>query len=275
MRSEYVLYLSTCIAIGCSGSDSAAISKGVLEPSSGGAAPMLGSGGAGAGIVSTGGATGTSLPPTMAGGASSAGSPAIPPASGGAAPQMAGGAGGSAPPATSAAAGGSSNAPPPVTTTGAAGYPYDTSVRFDWPETSPMAGHCDPGTYAGNFSCDLSNGLGLFTISGPVTFTLAPSMSGEFLTITGGMLKMDTQLGGGDFPAMASLSGQLDCDKNELDAKLDNGVGVSVVPFTGTMTGQLDRLTGTITGTWKLAEGTDPTAPSLLSCTGTWSTSKQ
>jgi hypothetical protein len=156
---------------------------------------------------------------------------------------------------------------------GAAGYPYDTSVKFDWPETTPMAGHCEPGSYSGTFSCDLSNGLGLFTIMGPVSFTLAASNSGEFLTISGGMLNFDTQVGLGNFPAMASLSGQLDCDKNELSAKVE--MGSSALPFFGQMDGHLDRLTDTLTGTWKLSSGTDPTMPGLIGCTGTWSVTKQ
>src|SRR5262245_4437411 len=57
----------------------------------------------------------------------------------------------------------------PVMPSGAGGYPYDPSVTFDWPVTMPMAGNCQPGTYSGQFSCDVDQGFfGKVTYSGPV-----------------------------------------------------------------------------------------------------------
>jgi len=219
---------------------------------------VLGTGGTGVDSSSMGGAGAT---------------PALTGATGGL-PQTASGAGGMGPSGSGGASAGSGGSPPAVMTSAPAGYPYDTNVHFDWPSTTPMAGHCQPGSYSGNFTCDLSGGTGLFTIMGPVQFTLSPSSSGEFLTISGGTLDFDTQVGLGNFPATAGLSGQLDCEMNELHAKVENGVGSSV-PFYGQMDGRLDRLTETLTGTWTLASGTDPTVPSLISCTGTWSATRQ
>jgi hypothetical protein len=98
-------------------------------------------------------------------------------------------------------------------------------------------------------------------------------MNGEFLSISGGSLDFNPMFAGITFHSMATLSGQLDCATNELDIKVDNGM--SVVPFYGTMKGQLDRLTGTIAGNWTLTVGTDPSTPGFISCTGPWSAVKQ
>jgi hypothetical protein len=163
-----------------------------------------------------------------------------------------------------------------------AGYPYDTSIHFDWPQTTPMAGQCRPGTYSGTFQCSLGNALAP-SFSGPVTFTLSESPSGEFLEISNGTLQL---MANGAITSMSDLTGRLDCNTNEFHANVENGMTniLFFSKFVGRLDGRLDRLTETLTGTWTLAadlgnfpNGTVPdsgTTP-LFGCTGTWSVTRQ
>lgn len=252
MKSERFLCLVAWIPLAC-GADSA--SPAFFAEESGGSATILASGGA-----------------AGEGGAPASGGLEVAP---GGAPSSAGGSGGVDSAGGTPSTGGAAPVSPPIMTGEPEGYPYDTTVEFDWPATLPMDGKCRPGTYSGEFECDMSGGLGWFIISGPVVFTLAPSASGEFLEITGGKLQFDVENLGGSFPAEAGISGELDCATNALTASVENGVGVSIVPFFGTMEGDLDRLTETLTGTWSLRDGTDPNVPPFYSCTGTWSTARE
>jgi hypothetical protein len=165
-----------------------------------------------------------------------------------------------------------------------AGYPYDTSIHFDWPATAPMAGQCRPGTYSGTFQCSVGMAMGLApTFSGPVTFTLTESPSGEFLEISNGTLQATAN---GGITAKSDLSGRLDCNTNQFHANVENGT-TSILffgMFVGRLDGRLDRLTETLTGTWTLAADLgnfpngivpDSGAPPLFGCTGTWSVTRQ
>jgi hypothetical protein len=171
-------------------------------------------------------------------------------------------------------------------TSGAAGYPYDPSVSFDWPSTTPMTGKCQPGTYSGQFSCDVDEGfLGKVTYSGPVSFTLTASAAGEFLEITNGMLKGT----GNGIPFMGDLVGKLDCATNAFTATTSNGTATILIfatPVGGALDGHLDRLTQTLSGTWTLgpdlgaagtggAAGAGGAATMTFGCTGTWSVVRQ
>lgn len=171
-------------------------------------------------------------------------------------------------------------APPPVPVRDAgaplpmsapAETPYDPSVKFDWPESAPSTGACLPGTYTGQFTCVLNPG-GIFppgTVTGPVTFELAQSSSGEFLEIKNGTLTGQTT--GVTFTS--PLGGQLDCSTNGFHADATNGT-FGVPPFSGTfagtLDGKLDRPTQTLTGTWSLTA-----TGSNLPCVGPWSAVRQ
>lgn len=149
-----------------------------------------------------------------------------------------------------------------------------------------MAGKCQPGTYSGQFSCDVDEGfLGKVTYSGPVSFTLTASPTGEFLEITNGML----QGNGNGIPFSGDLVGKLDCSTNEFSARTANGMATILffpTPIGGTLDGRLDRLTQTLAGTWTLgpdtgmtgsggAAGAGGAATMAFGCTGTWSVVRQ
>lgn len=149
--------------------------------------------------------------------------------------------------------------------------PYDPNVKFDWPESVPSTGACLPGTYTGQFTCVLNPG-GIFppgTVTGPVTFQLQQSSSGEFLEIKDGTLTGQTT--GVTFTS--PLGGKLDCSKNTFHADATNGT-FGVPPFSGTfagtLDGKLDRPTQTLTGTWSLTA-----TGSNLPCIGPWSAVRQ
>jgi hypothetical protein len=178
----------------------------------------------------------------------------------------------------------------PVMPSSAGGYPYDPSVTFDWPATMPMAGKCQAGTYSGQFSCDVDEGFfGKVTYTGPVSFTLTASPTGEFLEITNGML----QGTGNGIPFMGDLVGKLDCNTNAFTARTSNGTATILffpTPIGGNLDGHLDRLTQTLAGTWTLgpdygaggsagAAGASGAAGAgaamAFGCTGTWSVVRQ
>ena len=119
-------------------------------------------------------------------------------------------------------------------------------------------------------SCALGPGLfGLppFTVSGPVSFTLAQSENGEFMKITDGILEGNAM----GYVFTAALAGQLDCDTNEFAADALNGT-YGTPPFNGTFAGdlsaQLDRTSQTLNGSWSLSpNGFQP-------CVGPWSATR-
>jgi hypothetical protein len=148
---------------------------------------------------------------------------------------------------------------------------YDPNVRFDWPESAPSTGTCLPGTYAGQFTCELNAG-GIFppgVVTGPVTFRLEQSSNGEFLEIQDGTLTGQTT--GVTFTS--PLGGKLDCSTNTFHADATNGT-FGVPPFSGTfggtLDGKLDRPTQTLTGTWSLTA-----TGSNVPCIGPWSAVRQ
>jgi len=155
------------------------------------------------------------------------------------------------------------------------GNPYDPTISFTWPESNPPAGSCDPGSYTGTFTCDIAfiPGFPPGQVTGPVTFTLSPSASGEFLEIKNGRLDATAN---GSINFGCDLVGQLDCATRTFHADAQNGTW-GTPPFGGTffgsMDGTLDGLTSTLTGTWSLTAGT-MAAPTAQPCTGPWSAVK-
>jgi hypothetical protein len=148
----------------------------------------------------------------------------------------------------------------------------DPNVHFTWPEAT-LDGPCLAGTYEGTFSCALGPGLfGLppFTVSGPVSFTLAESENGEFLEITDGALNGEAM----GYVFSATLAGQLDCVTNEFAADALNGTyGATGFPpggtFAGDMAAQLDRTSQTLNGQWSLSPN------GFTPCVGPWSATRQ
>lgn len=154
----------------------------------------------------------------------------------------------------------------------------DPNASFDWPETRPGGAACEPGTYTGTFHCDYGtdDAQGVHTtlvpVDGPLSFTLARSMDGEFLEIANGELNA---VANGFFGFHAVIEGTLDCSTLQLDGMIVDGVwalgdptmgGVPGGDFTSPLTGTLDEQTQVLAGDWNLtiAFGT---------CPGAWSVS--
>lgn len=237
VRAAWILAAVVLAGCGATGSGTAA-------PGGGGAPVTYGS----AGGSGPGGSGGAALPTGTAGA--------------GGAPDQAGGAtGGSGPVSVSNVD---------------ASVPYDPSVQFDWPETMAQAGSCEPGTYTGQFTCELSfiPGLPPTQVTGPVTFTLQPSANGEFLEIKNGRLDATAN---GTIAFGCDLVGKLDCATRTFTASAQNGT-YGTAPFGGTffgdMSGVLDGVTHTLSGQWALTAGT-MAMPQAAPCKGPWSAVKQ
>jgi len=205
------------------------------------------------------------LPPATGGGTGTGGSPGT-----GGTGMASGGTDSTVSSGGSSATGG---APASIGGTGGA-IPRDPKA-FDWPETTPPVGTCEPGSYSGTFTCDVSFIPGTPTgrVEGPISFVLKPSADGEFLVIEKG--RMDA-VAVGFVPFGADLDGKLDCATSVFSADAINGVYGPVPPgiFFGVLDGKLDRLASTLTGTWTLTGGTKE-APQLISCSGAWSAVKK
>jgi hypothetical protein len=146
---------------------------------------------------------------------------------------------------------------------------YDPSVTFEWPETAATGDPCLPGTYVGEFTCDyVIIGLIPGRVTGPVSFTLEPSMDGEFLEVRDGQLDGTAAEYNVAFESL--LAGQLDCETNSFSAAAQDGSYTDgfllVGTFLGTLDGRLDRPTQTLTGTWSLT-----TPEAAITCVGPWS----
>ncbi len=145
--------------------------------------------------------------------------------------------------------------------------------RFTWKKTTPATGECAAGVYAGWFSCEVTwVDLPIRSITGPVSFTLEQSPSGEWLLIGDGTLTGQADFG---MEFAASLSGSLDCSTDTFQAQLWNGIyglpGLMLGSFLGTLEALLDRPRQTLTGTWSLYGELHPTVP----CVGPWSAARQ
>ncbi len=138
--------------------------------------------------------------------------------------------------------------------------PADPSIMFEWAETQPGMGSCQPGTYSGTFTCDYV-GPGIdpsapFVATGPVVFTLQPSQNGEFLEIVDGHIDGDADV---VFNFTAKLVGELDCKTNTLTGMATEGAyglgdatALQVGAFEGTLSGSLDRSSVTLSGDWNM-----------------------
>src|SRR5262245_2959068 len=224
MGSERVFYVwsLTSLIVACS-ANSTATSPNNASP--GGSVPAFGGGVATSGSGGVDGvALGTAGSAVAAGGVMSL--PGV-------------GSGGAASPGVGMASGGAA-APKPVMTSAPAAYPYDTGVKFDWPETTPMAGQCRPGTYSGTFTCDVDLGLGMLKFEGPVQVTLAEGGTGEFLVIQNGTLRADDTTQGAT--GSGTLTGTLDCATNTFHATIRDGIYMVTIvggSFLGTLDGRL------------------------------------
>jgi hypothetical protein len=137
--------------------------------------------------------------------------------------------------------------------------PPDPKKTFDWEQTQPGKGDCQPGTYSGTFMCDaVVPGIvdpGSATLYGPIAFTLTKSQSGEFLEITNGRLEAVAVV----WDIQAGITGKLDCGTNKLDAMTVDGVygfgdanAATEGTVEGMMSGTLDRASSTLSGMWNI-----------------------
>jgi len=147
------------------------------------------------------------------------------------------------------------------------------SIMFEWTQTRPGQGECQPGRYVGVFSCEygaMPDVPGVL-VTGPVEFVLERSQNGEFLEIADGQLDGVAQL---LFGFRSRLEGRLDCATNLLEARAVDGVwgfgDPSLLPagtFEGTLMGLYDRTRVALDGTWSLS------AMDMVACEGPWNAS--
>jgi hypothetical protein len=239
-RTCAALTASVCIVLGCASEGAPGAANGRNGAPSSGTTGSSGSTepGAGAGSGGENAATGS-------GAAGHAGSAAGSPA------QPAAGAGGDD--------GFATQVPPP-----------DPNLTFDWQQTRPGAGECQPGRYSGTFSCMYVQAAGFdpIEVTGPVDLVLERAQSGEFLEIADGRLEGFAQL---VFGFTAQLAGRLDCTTNVLQAEAVDGVygfgDPNLLPFgmfAGALTGTLDRTVVALDGDWDL------TVVGGGACVGPW-----
>ncbi len=153
-----------------------------------------------------------------------------------------------------------------------------------------QATDCQPGTYTGTFTTQVTNDAGILSIfsiawSGMLTIVLqgqTTSTGGEIptstLTIAPGAMLDGTDEYGGHFSG--ALSGQLDCATRTLSGTLSNAA--YSLPGTPADSGTLS-LNGTLSGTYDDSTGT-PALDGMLTigsmqidstANGTWTASKQ
>jgi hypothetical protein len=140
--------------------------------------------------------------------------------------------------------------------------PPDPNVSFAWDASATDSRGCQPGTYAGTFSCpvvlaELFEADSAPVAEGPVTLTLTKSQNGEFLEISGGSLQLSDP--GGLVDLQADIVGKLDCRTNALEGRTVDGVygpgEASLLPagtIEGELSGTLDRARATLSGNWKM-----------------------
>ncbi|HVU04284.1 MAG TPA: hypothetical protein VHE30_21145 [Polyangiaceae bacterium] len=141
------------------------------------------------------------------------------------------------------------------------GYPYDTTVQFDWPEAKATAGSCKPGHYSGTFTgLYVADIVAFFPvpIAGNVDLTLEQSQDGEFYKLADGKV---SGLVYGFIPFSSGLTGTLNCTT----AKLENGympngkytIGTTDYPYEGPLHADYDKLTNQfVNGKWRVGEPT-------------------
>jgi hypothetical protein len=147
------------------------------------------------------------------------------------------------------------------------------NVTFSWEQTIPASGECVAGVYVGAFTCEMKwDTLPVGYVTGPVSFTLEQSPSGEFLVIEDGTLTGQTDFG---IIFTSHLTGSLDCSADSFRATVLDGVyGVPplmIGTFAGTLEAPLDRSSQTLAGTWSLYDEWNPEMP----CTGPWDAVRQ
>jgi hypothetical protein len=185
----------------------------------------------------------------------------------------AGGVGGSA-----GGVGGSAGGLPPDPTSGEPFAGYDSSVTFDWPQSTAV-GSCKAGHYQGSFAGIYSPAIAVapapIPVAGNIDLILAQSADGEFFEITDGKVSGVADL---LFPFSADVKGTLNCTTSKLEGGfLSNGtyiVGIIPYAFEGPITGTYDKLSHSFTNdTWQVGEPTWTTPPPIYGGNGTWEAS--
>jgi hypothetical protein len=124
-------------------------------------------------------------------------------------------------------------------------------ASFVWTETPPgKGGACQPDTFAGNFSCELSNVLLSSHVEGFMTLTLDGSAESQRLTVTSSQLIAFAD--DGTTFLEAELNGQLDCSARALSGTVQPTM-TEVLPLTRQLiwvTSTNPMVTGTIDGSF-------------------------
>lgn len=163
-----------------------------------------------------------------------------------------------------------------------------SGITFDWPETVPGAAKpCKAGHYVGTFVCQYQaagtpdGSTGGFPISGPIDFTLAAALNGEFLEVSGGSLDGLALIA---IHFKAEISGKLDCGTAVFDGSLVNGsYAIDPFPAGGTFNGPMNGMSTSnapctgicLGGSWALHETGAAGTNHIGTCAGTWTATLQ
>jgi len=142
-------------------------------------------------------------------------------------------------------------------------------------EAGSHASRCQPGHYAGTFSCTLAFGDAgpSLSLNGVVNLNLVQDQGGDVLTVSSGSLTSVA----GVMAMSATLVGQLSCRSGAFEGTLQNGA-LSIPPFppSGTVSGGLSggfvESGPKLDGTWTLV-GAGTLAG--YHCTGPWTATWQ
>jgi hypothetical protein len=96
---------------------------------------------------------------------------------------------------------------------------FDPNATFNWTETAPGHGTCEPERFVGNFSCDITPGLIETQLEGSISLEFSGSSENTVFGVSKGMLTAfvldDTRV-----LLQAPLTGELSCSTHMLNAEL-------------------------------------------------------
>lgn len=133
----------------------------------------------------------------------------------------------------------------------------DPDADFIWVQTQPGApGACEPGTYAGSFSCTFDTAGGFSRMIGSIELTLAPGNEAGRLDVSKG--RMLGFSGEQTASFSATMQGELDCNGAEFTASTKNSISFTLpsdwdgptapMSIDGTLDGNFDAEALTLEG---------------------------
>lgn len=138
----------------------------------------------------------------------------------------------------------------------------NTDISFEWEETEPTMGSCEPGRYEGQFAgiYDDTPVTGIDLLGGPgIVFNLTAEGNGEVYTINGGKFRGTAIV---VFPFSATMTGSLDCATGKFEGNVVDGQYNEfgdIHHFEGVLKANYNRIDhAMVNGTWNLHEPDNP-----------------